>query len=109
MCVITVAMVMLLRDFGPYGIIFMNMCVITVAMVMLLRDFGPYGIIFMNMCVITVAMGMLLREFGSLGYVCYNRCHDNAVKGFWALWDNIYDRVFTYLNFHSSFIFIFHS
>jgi hypothetical protein len=19
---------------------------------------------------------------------CYNRCHDNAVKGFWALWDN---------------------
>jgi hypothetical protein len=42
--------------------------VTTVAMIMLLRDFGPYGIIFMNAC-------------------CYNRCHDNAVKGFWALWD----------------------
>jgi hypothetical protein len=29
------------------------MCfVITVAMVMLLRDFGPYGIIFMTMCVL---------------------------------------------------------
>jgi hypothetical protein len=53
--VITVAMVMLLRDFGLYGIIFM-MCVcvcvvITVAMVMLLGDFVPYGIIFM-MCVL---------------------------------------------------------
>jgi hypothetical protein len=33
---------LLLRDFGPYVIIFMNVCVvITVAMVMLLRDFGP--------------------------------------------------------------------
>jgi hypothetical protein len=33
-------------DFGPYGIIYMNMCVvITVAVVMLLKDFGPYGII----------------------------------------------------------------
>jgi hypothetical protein len=33
---------LLLRDFEPYGIlIFMNVCaVITVAMVMLLRDFG---------------------------------------------------------------------
>jgi uncharacterized YccA/Bax inhibitor family protein len=41
MCiVITVVMVMLLRDFGPYGIIFMCV-VITVAMVMLLRDFEP--------------------------------------------------------------------
>jgi hypothetical protein len=68
-------MVMLLRDFGPYAIIFYEyMCVITVAMVMLLRDSGPYGIIFYE-------------------YVCYNRCHGNAVKGFWALWDNIYDYV----------------
>jgi hypothetical protein len=30
----------------------------------LLRDFGPYGIIFMNMCVVTVAMVILLRVFG---------------------------------------------
>jgi hypothetical protein len=30
--------------------------------------------------------------------VCrYNRCHVNAVKGFWALWDNIYDCVEAYL------------
>jgi hypothetical protein len=30
----------------------MNVCVvITIAMVMLLRDFQPYGIIFMTMCV----------------------------------------------------------
>jgi len=21
---------------------------------------------------------------------CYNCCHGNVVKGFWALWDNIY-------------------
>jgi hypothetical protein len=33
---------LLLRDFGPYGIISMNVCVITVAMVLLLRDFGGY-------------------------------------------------------------------
>jgi hypothetical protein len=37
---------LLLRDFGPYGIILMNVFVITtVAMVMLLRDFGSFGII----------------------------------------------------------------
>jgi hypothetical protein len=30
---------------------------------------------------------------------CYNRCHSNAVEGFWALWDNIYDYVFTTLDF----------
>jgi hypothetical protein len=37
---------LLLRDFAPYGMIFMNMCVvITVVMAMLLRDSGPYGII----------------------------------------------------------------
>jgi hypothetical protein len=35
---------LLLRDFGPCGKIFMNVCVI-VAMVMLFRDFGPFGII----------------------------------------------------------------
>jgi hypothetical protein len=29
----------------------MNVCVITVAMAILLRDFGPYGIIFMTMYV----------------------------------------------------------
>jgi hypothetical protein len=38
---------LLLRDIGPYEIIFMNLCGITVATVILFRDFGPYGIIFM--------------------------------------------------------------
>jgi hypothetical protein len=38
----------LLWDFRPYGIILMNVYfVITVAMVVLLSDFGPYKIIFM--------------------------------------------------------------
>jgi hypothetical protein len=41
---------------------------------MLLRDFGPNGIIFMNV-------------------FCYNLCHGNAVRGFWALWNNIYECV----------------
>jgi hypothetical protein len=42
----------LLREFGPYGIIFMNVCVVmTVVMAMLLRNFGHYEIIFMTMCV----------------------------------------------------------
>jgi hypothetical protein len=36
---------LLLRDFGPYYIIFMYVCaVMTAAMVMLLRDFSPYVI-----------------------------------------------------------------
>jgi hypothetical protein len=39
----------------------------------LLRDFGLYRIIFMN--------------------AFYNRCHGNTVKGFWALWHNIYEYV----------------
>jgi hypothetical protein len=43
----------LLRDFWPYEIIFMNLCVvITVAMAMLLKDFGSYGII-ITACVFT--------------------------------------------------------
>jgi uncharacterized YccA/Bax inhibitor family protein len=52
---------LLLRDFGPYGILFMNVCVLLLPLPrygdhLLLRDFGPYGIIFMNVClVITVA------------------------------------------------------
>jgi hypothetical protein len=61
-------MVMLKSDFGPYGLILMNVCsynrchgnavtgfwalqVITVAMVILLGDFGLYGMILMTMCV----------------------------------------------------------
>jgi hypothetical protein len=41
--VMIVAMVVLLRDFGPKRILFMNVCVvITVAMVMLLNYFRPY-------------------------------------------------------------------
>jgi hypothetical protein len=43
--VITLAMVMLLKDFRSYGIIFVLCVVITVAMVMPLRDFGPYGLL----------------------------------------------------------------
>jgi hypothetical protein len=41
--VVSVAMVIMLKDFGYYGIIFMNVsAVITVAMVMLLSNVGPY-------------------------------------------------------------------
>jgi hypothetical protein len=43
---------LVLRNFGPYGVIFMNVCVvINVAVVMLLRDSGLHGTIFMTMCV----------------------------------------------------------
>jgi hypothetical protein len=31
--------------------------------------------------------------------MCYNCCHDNAVKGFLTLWDNIYNCVFITLDF----------
>jgi uncharacterized YccA/Bax inhibitor family protein len=42
---------LLLRDFGPYGIVFMNVCIIITATVMLLGNFGPCEIIFVMMCV----------------------------------------------------------
>jgi hypothetical protein len=36
-------------DYEPYGIIFVKVCVgITDDMIMFLRDFGSYGIIFMT-------------------------------------------------------------
>jgi hypothetical protein len=60
-------MVMLLRESGRYGIIFMNVCfVITIAMAMLLRDYEPYGMISMIVC-------------------CYNRRHGKAIEGFSTL------------------------
>jgi hypothetical protein len=40
---------LLLRDFRPYGI-FTNVRGMTVALEMLFGDFGPFGIIFMNVC-----------------------------------------------------------
>jgi hypothetical protein len=46
------AIVMLLRDFAPYAIIFMNVCGYNRCHGMLLRDFWLYGVIFMNVCVI---------------------------------------------------------
>jgi hypothetical protein len=43
---------LLLMYSGPYGIMFMNVCaVVTVTMAILLKDFGPYGIICMTMYV----------------------------------------------------------
>jgi hypothetical protein len=39
----------------------MNMCVvITVTMIMLLRDFGPYGIIFTTMCIYYFSVAVFL-------------------------------------------------
>jgi hypothetical protein len=76
---------LLLRDFGLYGIILMNVSVaITVVIVRRLRYSGPYATIFMN--------------------VCYNRCHGNAVAGFWALWNNIYNYVRLLLHISPSFL-----
>jgi hypothetical protein len=40
--------------------------VITVAMVMLLTEFGPYGIIFMNVCCHNCCHGNALKEFWDL-------------------------------------------
>jgi hypothetical protein len=43
------------------------MCVtVTVVMVMLLRDFGPYGIMFMNMCCYNRCHGNAINEFWAL-------------------------------------------
>jgi hypothetical protein len=44
-----ISYILLLKEFRPYRIIFINMCiVITVATVTLLRDFGAYDL---NLCV----------------------------------------------------------
>jgi hypothetical protein len=52
---------LLLSDFGPFGIIFMNMrVVITVAVVILLQDFGPYGVIFMTVCLLLYIFPVIL-------------------------------------------------
>jgi hypothetical protein len=53
---------LLLRDFGLYWIIFMNVCVIiTVAMVKILRYFWPYGIIIMTVRVCCFRDPVLLK------------------------------------------------
>jgi hypothetical protein len=58
---------------------------------LLLKDFGPYERIFMNICVvITFSMAMPLRDFKQCRIILnicalYNRCHESdAVKRFWA-------------------------
>jgi uncharacterized YccA/Bax inhibitor family protein len=53
-------------DKNPIGIIYLQQACVgsLVGDHLLLRDFEPYGIIFMNVCVvINVAMVMLLRDF----------------------------------------------
>jgi hypothetical protein len=65
MCVvITVATVVLLRDFGPY-IFYRHIGCDH----LLLRDFGPYWIILIKVYVITVAMVKPLRYLGSYGII----------------------------------------
>jgi hypothetical protein len=65
-----------MRDCGPNGIIrvFMNVCFITVAMLILIRDFMPCGMIFMNVCLITVTVVILIGNFRPyviiFDYVC---------------------------------------
>jgi hypothetical protein len=42
----------LLTDFGPYGIVYINVCVvIALTIIMLVKEFGPLRIVFMTMCV----------------------------------------------------------
>jgi hypothetical protein len=58
-----------LKDFGPYGIIIMNVRVVmNCCHGNVVKDFGPYGMIIMNVrVVITVAMVMLFRILGLMG------------------------------------------
>jgi hypothetical protein len=53
---------LLLRNFGLCGIIFMNVYIITVAMLILLTEFGPYWIIFMTTCFTTLDFPVILDE-----------------------------------------------
>jgi hypothetical protein len=49
---------------------------------LLLSDFGPNEIIFMNVFVVTVAMVMLLRDFGLYVFYMYVGRGEKIVKGF---------------------------
>jgi hypothetical protein len=72
---------------------------------MLLRDFEPYGILFVNVCFYSHYHSHAVKGVWALWnfiYECvcfYNRYPRHAVKGLWALWNNIYDRVFSTLHF----------
>jgi hypothetical protein len=60
---------------------------------LLLRDTGPYGIIFMNVCCYSSChdnalkglLGLTSSIYKLVGWLSF------AVKGSWALWKNIYD------------------
>jgi hypothetical protein len=54
---------LLVKSFWAYGIICIYKCIycITVSMVMLLRDFGYYGIIFITVCFCTLDAVFSLR------------------------------------------------
>lgn len=51
-------------------------------------------------CLVTCLLIISVKRFWALWaifviYVCYNSYHGFAVKGYWTLWSNIYDCVFT--------------
>jgi hypothetical protein len=71
----------LFRDCGPDEI-FMSVCVVTsVAIVMFLKNFWPYVIIFLNVCLVITDYNRfwaLWKKFNQC--VCYyNRFHSNGV------------------------------
>jgi hypothetical protein len=43
---------LLLKDFGPYGILIYACVIIAVAMAMVLKDYRPYGIKFITVCLL---------------------------------------------------------
>lgn len=64
---------------------------------LLLRNFGPYGIIVMNVFCYNRRCGDVMRVWALRDNVyeclfCYNYCHGNALKRFWDLWD-----IYTYV------------
>jgi hypothetical protein len=70
---------LLLRDFGPYGIIFMNVCVvITVAMVILLQDFGPYVVNIYDCVFTTLNFSVIHGQLPSYFLILFYR----RVQGF---------------------------
>jgi hypothetical protein len=51
------------------------------------------GYVCYNRCLGNAIKGFRALWDNIYEYVCYNLCHGNAVNGFWALWDNIYECV----------------
>jgi hypothetical protein len=69
-------------DFGPYGIIFINLwVVVTVSMVILLKNFGPCGLLFITLCLL-LSIFLLFFIIHSLIFLSFPTWNIGPLSGF---------------------------